>query len=154
MESISGLSRNNGRMSDAKLVGTLQNSRTSGVVIDRGKLDLKFVRVREVNAVGPARAPWLQSLPVKLVHHCLRFEILNCNAEVIQSRLLVFEQRQKVLAQSQEAVRFFLMENRHSEMLLVEISRPLHVRYAYGDVIQGYSFERGPSTASSFRCRG
>ena len=85
-------------MSDAKLVGTLQNSRTSGVVIDRGKLDLKFVRVREVNAVGPARAPWLQSLPVKLVHDRLRFEILNCNAEVIQSRLLVLEERQKILS--------------------------------------------------------
>jgi hypothetical protein len=58
------------------------------------------------------------------VHDRLRFEILNCNAEVIQSMLLVFEQRQKVLAQSQEAVRLFLVENRYAEMLLVEISRP------------------------------
>src|SRR5713226_8874851 len=62
-----------------------RNPPTLCVVVDRGNLHLDLVRVREVNAVGPARTPWLQSLPVKLVHDCLRFEILNCNAEVIQS---------------------------------------------------------------------
>jgi hypothetical protein len=60
-------------------------------VVDRGNLHFDLVRVGEVNAVRSARATWFQPVPAEFVHDGIGFEILNCNAEMIQSRLLVFE---------------------------------------------------------------
>ncbi len=41
---------------------------------------------------------------------------------MIQSRILVLEERQEILTETEEAVLLGLVDDRHAKMLLVEIS--------------------------------
>jgi hypothetical protein len=90
--------------------------------VDCRELHFQPIGIGEVYAVAAGRAPWLQSLPLQLLHHGIGIEVLNGDAEMVQPRLLVPEKRQEVLAEPQEAVILGLVKERNPELFLVEIA--------------------------------
>ncbi len=79
-------------------------------MVNRRKLHRQAIRVREVNTVRPARPVWIEALPLQVFHDRIGVEVLDRDAEMVQPRSLVLEEREEVFPQAQEAVRFRFMD--------------------------------------------
>src|SRR5437899_3076161 len=123
-------------------------------MIDRGKLHRQAIGVREIDPIRTARAVWVQSPALQLLHHRISLEVLNSNAVVVQPRVRVLEERQEIFPEAEKTVRLRFVDDRQAKVLLIEVSGARDIRNANRDVVERDSLECRPVSGTSVCCAG
>src|SRR5438093_13158341 len=110
----------------------------------RRKLHGQAIGIREINPIRTARAVWVQSLALQLLHYCISLEVLNRNAVVVQPWVWVLEERQEILPEAEKTVRLGFVDDRQAKVLLIEVSGARDICDANRDVVERDTLERRP----------
>src|SRR5207245_7246123 len=106
------------------------------------------------DTVRPARPVGIEALPLQVLHDRSDVEVLDRDAEMVQARRLVLEERQEVFPEAKEAVRLRFMDHGRTQVLLVEVSGALHIGYPYRDVVKSDTLEGRPEGRHGVRRGG